>query len=135
MNIDERKLLDLAIQMQEWASKNTGRFAQVILMSWADNAEAKSMEFSLDTNSYKDVHRFLRRFKDVGKMTKQPNGNRISYDGDVRVGEAKLGVRLWGVTDLPPSCHVEYKEIEVPEETIPAYTRKVAEIVCQDNNE
>ncbi len=65
-----------------------------------------------------------------GKWTKKlSEGQTIDYKRDEPIDGQPVKI-YWG--EPPPSCKIVEEEIEVPEQVVPAHTRKVKRMVCKE---
>ena len=117
------KALRLANRMMEWAHKKQ-LWCATYLHSSGD------VTFDCQAHSYRDAHSFKKEFQEVGKLNRSSYaGANLRYKGIVK--DINLSVELYAISKLPPSCKIEYEEIEVPyKESVEAHTETISKMVC-----
>lgn len=122
MKRETQKALSLAMKMMKWANKN-GLYSHISL-----NAHYGQVTFECQADSYRNAHLFKKEFKEVGRF-KRISSDTLKYTAHLK--DINLGISLYAIDKLPPSCKIIYEEIEVPyQESIEAHTETIAKIAC-----
>lgn len=117
-----QKKIELAIQLLLWAKKR--KFYSDIDVSTLVDGEIKIL-FDCQAQSYKFVHEFSRYFKIKFNKVKSANDRCLDYKGETK----DMIVKLYAISELPPSCRVEYKTVIVP--ATKRHAKTVATVVCK----
>ena len=123
MKRGNRKALELALRMLEWAKKRNIYSEIEVYFDVVD--------FSSQMQSFRNVHQFKKAFPEVGVLNRDTSEGSLNYNG--KVGNLKID--FYAIEKLPPSCKLVTEEVTIAEELIPGHiepehTETVTKIVC-----
>ena len=121
-----KKALNLAWKMMVWLEKQEGGDPSISVSN--DNVRVYGYP-----KSFKTIHKFKKSFKGKYKFERKSYQDTMDYNAELI--DMPLSILLHQVKELPPSCKIVYKQVEVPERYIEGYvekahTEKQAKIVC-----
>lgn len=117
----EETVFDKAQEYFEWATVN--KLFATISVNRFSSGDA-SIEFTCQPRSYKMAHDFARKFRVT--LTKQASacGGKLDY----RYMDKDVTINLYAISELPPSCRVEYEDVVEP--ATPEQIVRKAIVIC-----
>lgn len=131
----------LSKEMFDWA-RTKKLYCNLKVGFQGKNANTK-YSFDMQPRSYKVVHSFIRDFPIIKAMDRKPSydTSRLRYTKVLTDKKGSyLTIDLYGVSIMPSSCKVEYKEVWVEEKVVPKHVEeghfeKRAKVVCNNDKE
>ena len=116
--------LKTANKYYEWA-KSHNLYCDIMIAAYC--SEEETIAFTCQAESYKKVHEFSRKFRI--KFEKEPGATKGCLDYCNNDNLYGIFIKLYAISELPPSCKVKYETIYIPAQE--ARTEKRAIVICK----